>query len=134
MPLQYLSDFWETLKNTSHKLWSSVTWSDSSVIEDTNSNSKLAITFAQFRVLVLKWFSKDHSKLLQPEKTRIKITAYWNKYHSRVTTKHQNLYLDYSINSNFLGENRLFMLPLIDNSRKGEEYSIVSSNSWYYRL
>ena len=40
-----------------------------------------------------------------------KRTIYWNKYHPENKTCPQNKYLNYSIDPNFQGVNRLFVLP-----------------------
>ena len=40
------------------------------------------------------------------------------KYQSKVTIQRQNQYLDYLIDPNFLGVNRLFVLSFEDNKRK----------------
>ena len=45
-----------------------------------------------------------------------KRTINWNKYLAKATNKAQNRYLDYLIESNFQGVNRLFVLEFEDDN------------------
>ena len=41
----------------------------------------------------------------------------WNKYQSKVSMERKNEYLDYLIDQNFQGVNRLFVLSFENNAR-----------------
>ena len=51
-----------------------------------------------------------YAKLLEQLKSGFKRTISWNKYKQKVTAVQQIQYLDFLINSNFQGVNRLFVL------------------------
>ena len=55
-------------------------------------------------------------KLLQQLKSSSKRTTNWNKYQSKVTIQTPNPYLDYLIDPNFQGVNRLFVLSFENNT------------------
>ena len=48
-------------------------------------------------------------------KSGFKRAIHWNKYHPKVTVEQRNRYVDFLINSSFLGENRLFVLSFENN-------------------
>ena len=54
--------------------------------------------------------TQDNANLLQQLKSGFKRTISLNKYQSKVTIKAPNPYLDYLIDPNFQGVNKLFVL------------------------
>ena len=67
-----------------------------------------AITDAQRYVLVVTLSAKNNAKLLDPLKSYSKRIINWNKYQSKVPIERQNQYLDYLIDSCFLGSRHSF--------------------------
>ena len=56
--------------------------------------------------------TQDNAKLLQQLKSGFKRTTNWNEYQSKITTERQNQCLDFLVDPNFQGLNRLFVLFL----------------------
>ena len=56
--------------------------------------------------------TQDNAKLLQKLKSGFNKTINWNKYQPNVSPERQNQYLDFLIDPNFQGVNRLFVLLL----------------------
>ena len=61
---------------------------------------------------------QDNAKLLQPLQSDFKRTINWNKYESQPKTFAKNKYLNYLINSNFQGVNRLFVLSFENENNR----------------
>ena len=112
VPLKYLSNFWRTLEmpliNCEVNL--ELTWSRDCLITNSTGAGKFAITETKLYVLVVTLSTQDNAKLLQQLKSGFKRTINWNKYESSVKAFAQNRCLNYLINQNFQGVNRLFVL------------------------
>ena len=113
VPLKYLSNFWRTLEmpliNCEVNLI--LAWSKDCVITNSTGEGKFAITETKLYVPVITLSTKDNDKLLQQLKSGFKKIINWNKYKSSIKTLTHNRYLNYLINLNFQGVNRLFVLP-----------------------
>ena len=70
----------------------------------------LAITDTKLYVPIVTLSTQDNTTLLQQLKSGFKRTINWNKYQSKLTTQMPKPYLDYLIDPNFHGINRLFVL------------------------
>ena len=102
-----------------------LTWSKDCVITNSTGEGKFEITETKLYVPVVTLSTKDKEKLLKQLKPGFKKTISWNKYESSIKTFAQNGYLNYLINPNFQGVNRLFVLSFKnENDRK--------SHSTYY--
>ena len=112
VPLKYLSNFWKTpeipLINCEVELI--LTWSKDCVISSATGETKFTITEIKVYVPVITLSTEDNAKLLQQLKSNFRRKINWNKYESSVKTFAQNRYLNYLINPNFQGVNRLFVL------------------------
>ena len=71
---------------------------------------KFAITNTRFYVPIVTLSTQDNAKLLQQLKSGFKRTISWNKCQWKVSSKIQNQYLNFLIDSSFQGVNRLFVL------------------------
>ena len=60
-------------------------------------------------VPVVALSTQDNTKLFEQLKLGFKKTINWNKYQSKISTESPNQYLDYSIDPDVQGENRLFV-------------------------
>ena len=113
VPLKYLSNFWRTLEilfiNCEVNLI--LTWSKDCVITNSTGEVKSVITETKLYVPAVTSSTKDNEKLLQQLKSGFKKTISWNKYESSIKIFAQNRYLNYLINPNLKGVNRLFVLP-----------------------
>ena len=69
-----------------------------------------AISPAKLCVTVVTLSTQDNAKLLQQLKSNFKRTINWNKYQPKVSPEKQNQYLDFLIDPNVQGVNRLFVL------------------------
>ena len=102
-----------------------LTWSKDCVITNSTGEGKFAITETKLYVPVVTLSIRDNEKLVQQLKSVFKKPISWNKYESHIKTFAQNRHLNYLINPNFQGVNRLFVLPFEnENSR--------TSHSTYY--
>ena len=88
-----------------------LTWSKDCGITNSTGEGKFAITETKLYVPVVTLSTKDNEKLPQQLKSGFKKTISWNKYESSIKTFAQNRSLNYLINPNFQGVNRLFVLP-----------------------
>ena len=68
------------------------------------------INSTKLYVPVLIFSINDNVKLLENIKQGFKITIFWNKYRSEITTQPKNNSLDYLIDPTFRNINRLFEL------------------------
>ena len=66
---------------------------------------------------------------MQQLKSGFKITINWNKYESKVTLQQQNQYLDFLIDPNFQGVNRLFVLSFENNGGRTSYTRFLSFTS-----
>ena len=62
-----------------------------------------SITDGKLYVPVVTLSTQDNAKLLGQLESVFKITIYWNKYQSTLSTERQNQYLDYLIDPSFQG-------------------------------
>ena len=85
-----------------------LTGSKKCVISSAIGKTEFAITDAKRYVPVVALSTEGNVKQLE---SGYKRTINWNKYHPENKTCPQNKYLNYSINPNFQGVNRLFVLP-----------------------
>ena len=94
--------------------------------------TKFAITDTKFYVSILILSIQDKANLSQELKSDFKRTIYRNKYQSKVSSKKQNQYLDFLIDSSFQGVNRLFVLLFKnDDFRKVHtEYNLSKVKIW----
>ena len=104
-----------------------LTWSRDCVITNSTGKGKFAITETKLYVPVVTLSKQDNAKLLQQLKSDFKKTVNWNKHEPSVKTFSQNRYLNYLINPNFQGVNRLFVLSF-------ENEDCRTSYSTYYLL
>ena len=78
-----------------------LTWSAGGVISPTTGKAKFAITDTKLYVLILFLSIQDKANLSQELKSGFKRTINWNKYQSKVSSKRQNQFLDFLIDSSF---------------------------------
>ena len=81
-----------------------------------NQNLTFQIHDAKFYAPVVTLSTEEILKLLKKLESGFKRTINWNKYLAKATNKAQNRYLDYLIESNFQGVNRLFVLEFEDDN------------------
>ena len=124
VPLKYLSNFWRTrekpLINCEVNLI--LTRFTDCVITNSTGEGTFAITETKIYVPVVTLSTKDNEKLLQQPKSGFKKTISWNEYESSIKRFPQNRYLNYLINPNFQGVNRLFVLSF-ENENDGTSHS-----------
>ena len=81
--------------------------------------TKIKITGTKLYVPVVTLSTQDHIKLLKQLESGFKRTINWNKYQCKLKRQIQNRYQDFSIDQNFQGVNRRFVLSFEDkNVRK----------------
>ena len=112
VPLEYLSNFWRTLKIPLINCEVNLILAQSSTCVITNSTDagRFTIIDTKFYVLVVTLSTKDNTKLLQQLKSGFKRTIHWNKYHSDPKAYAKKRYLNHLVDSIFQGINRLFVL------------------------
>ena len=127
LPLKYLNNFWRTLEMPLINCEVNIilTWSKDCVITNSTVAEKFTITETKLYVPVVSLSTEDNAKLLQLLKSSFKRTINWNKYESSVRRFAQNRYLNYLINPNFQGVNRLFLLSFENENDR-------TSHSTYY--
>ena len=110
IPLKDLSKFCRTLEMTliNCEVNLILTWYVNCLVTGTVTNQVLTFTVTDTKlyVPVVNLFAK----LLEQLKSGFKRTINWNIYQSKITTQPQNQYLDYLIDPNFQGVDRLFVL------------------------
>ena len=121
IPLKYLSNFWRSLEipQINYEIDLILTWSANFFITGNPINNKVLafpITNAKLYVPVVTLSTQDNAKLLKQLKSSFKRTINWNKYQSKATIQRQHQYLDYSVDSNFRGVNRRFVLLFENNT------------------
>ena len=85
------------------------------VITDSTGAGQFKIPDTKLSVPAVTLSTQDNTKLLKKLKSGFKRKVNWNKYLSKVLTRERNQYLDYLIDPNFSGANRLFDLQFEDN-------------------
>ena len=108
VPLKYLSNFWRTLEipliNCEINLDLNCSKNCIIVATDvTDHGATFSITDGKLYVPVVTLSTQDNAKLLGQLECVFKITIYWNKYQSNLSTERQNQYLDYLIDPSFQG-------------------------------
>ena len=58
------------------------------------------------------WLNQDNVQLLEQLESDLKGTINWNKYQSKVIQQTRNRNLDFLLDTNFQGVNRLFVLSI----------------------
>ena len=112
--LKYLSNFWRTLEiPLIHcEITLQLTCSKKSIPAAgtvANQVPKCGITDPKLYVPVVTLSTQDNKKLLKQLESGFKRTINWNKYNSKKTNQAQNRYLDFLIDPDFRGVNRLFV-------------------------
>ena len=87
-----------------------LTWSGDCVFTNSTGAGKFAITETKLYVPVVTLSIQDNTKLLQQLKPGLKRTINCNEYESSAKAFAQKRLLNYLINPNFQGVNRLFVL------------------------
>ena len=127
VPLNYLTNFWRTLKmpliNCEVNLI--LTWSSTCVITNSTNARRFSITDTKLYVPVITLSTQDNSKLLQQLKSGFKRVINWNKYLSKPELLAQNPNLNHLTEPNFQGVNRLFVLAFENDTQR-------TSHSDYY--
>ena len=112
VPLKYLSNFLRTLEmpliNCEVNLI--LTLPKDYVITNSTGQEKFEITETKIYFPVVTLSTSDNEKLLKQLKSGFKKTISWNKYELNIKAFAQNRYLNYLINPNFQGVNRIFVL------------------------
>ena len=85
-------------------------WSEVCVIFSATGETEFAVADTKFYVPVVTLSTQDHVKLLKQLELGYERKINWNKYQSKVAIERQNQFLDYLIDPNFQGVNRLFVL------------------------
>ena len=111
--LKYLSNLWITLKMTLINCETNIflTWSSICFIVAGTVNNQIptfAITDKKRYVPVMTLSAQDDDELLKQLKTGLKRTINRNRYQSEPALQAQNCFLNYLIDLNFQGVNRLF--------------------------
>ena len=70
------------------------------------------ITDTKLSVPVVILSTKNNAKPLEQLKSGFKRTINWNRYYPKVPVEQRNQYLDFLINPNLQGVNRLFVIVL----------------------
>ena len=114
VPLKFLSNFPKTLEmlliNCEINLI--LTWSEKCIIvcaTVANQGPTFSITDTKLYVPVVILSNRDNAKLLRQLEPRFKRRINWNNYQSKVSMARPSQYLDYLIDPNFQGVNRLFV-------------------------
>ena len=127
VPLKYLSYFWRTLDmhliNCEINLI--LTWSSTCVITNSTGAGIFEITDTKLYVPVVTLSTKGNAKLLQQLKSGFKRVINWNKCLSKPELLRRNANLNYLIEPNFQGVNRLFILAFENDTQR-------TSHSNYY--
>ena len=92
-----------------------LSWSANCVITDSSDEGAFATTDTKLYVPVVTLSTQDSTKLLKQLKSGFKGTVIRRKYQSKVSTHTQIQYLDYLIDPNFQGNNRMLVLSFEDN-------------------
>ena len=87
-----------------------LTWFDKCVLSNDTKATIFAITDTKLYVPVVTLSTQDNVKLLEQFKSSVKRTINWSKYRLKVSKEAPNPYLDFLIDPNFQGVNRLFVL------------------------
>ena len=89
--------------------------SSNCVISNSTDTITFAITDTKLYLPVLTLSIQDNTKILQQLKPGFKSKLSWNKYQLKVSIQTEKKCLDYLIDRNFQGANKLF-LPFVDDA------------------
>ena len=89
--------------------------SSNCVISNSTDTITFAITDTKLYLPVLTLSIQDNTKILQQLKPGFKSKLCWNKYQLKVSIQTEKKCLDYLIDRNFQGANKLF-LPFVDDA------------------
>ena len=96
-------------------------WSENCVKVATNvadQDTKFSITDIKPYVPVVTLLAQDNAKLIEKLKPGFKIKINRNKYQPKVSTERQNQYLDFLINPDFQGVNRILVSPFENEAQR----------------
>ena len=115
VPLKYLSNFWRTLEMSLNNCEISIRlkWSKNCILvagTAGNQNQRFQINDTKLYVPVVILSTQENIKLLKQLESSFKRTINWIKYLPKITNQVQNRYLDFLIDPNFRGVNRLFVI------------------------
>ena len=112
VPLKYLSNFWTTLEMVliNCEINLILCCCEDCVISSATGAIKFKITETKLYVPVVTLSTRNNLKLLQNSNSGFKRTINWNKYQTKVSKEKQNEYLDYLIDLNFQGMNKLLIV------------------------
>ena len=113
--LEYLSNFWRTLEMRliNYEINFQLKWSQICILVNStaaNQNPEFQIHDTKVYVPVVTLSSQENITLLKQLECGFKRAINWNKYLPKAINQAQNRYLDFLIDPNFLGVNRLFVL------------------------
>ena len=119
--LKYLSNFWRIFKipltNCERSVFSK--WSAKNCIPITgtsaNQNPRFQINDTKLNVPVVTLSTQENKKLLKKLDSGFKRTIKWNKYLPKTINQVWDRRLDFLIDPNFQGVNRLFVLSFENN-------------------
>ena len=94
------------------------TWLENFAIYERHRQTTFATTVTKLYISTVTLSTQDNPKLLQQLKSGFKRTINCNKYQSKVSMERGNQYLDYLIDPNFHGVNRLHVLSFEDNGHR----------------
>ena len=80
------------------------------------------------------WLTQDNVQLLEQLESDLKGTINWNKYQSKVIQQTRNRNLDFLLDTNFQGVNRLFVLSIRRQESSRNLQTVFSSNCRNKRL
>ena len=119
VPLKYFSNFWGTLEmpliNCEVNLI--LMWSSTCVITNSTAAGTFEITDTKLYVPVVTLSTQENTKLLPQLKSDFKRVINWNKYLSKPESFRRNANLNYLVEPNFQGINRLFVLAFEGNKQ-----------------
>ena len=133
VPLKYLSNFWRTLEMSLNNCEISIRlkWSKNCILvagTAGNQNQRFQINDTKIYVPVVILSTQENIKLLKQLESSFKRTINWIKYLPKITNQVQNRYLDFLIDPNFQGVNRLFVIIV-------EKFtSNIISQPWKYKI
>ena len=83
-----------------------------------DQDTKFSITDIKPYVPVVTLLAQDNAKLIEKLKPGFKIKINRNKYQPKVSTERQNQYLDFLINPDFQGVNRILVSPFENEAQR----------------
>ena len=104
VPLNYLSNFWRTLKMPlfNCEINCILTWSNGCfIIDNPIAGQEPTFTITDTKLFSGHNFFPDNAKHPEQLKSGFKRTINWNKYEPKVTVQEQNRYLDFLIDPSF---------------------------------